>query len=137
MIGLNVCLYNHSVNLNNHVLVLKDMLNNKIKRGYKDLETIFHSDQGSIYTSISFNDFYVNHNIIRSISFAGTPTDNRAIKSKNGWLKAEMKLDFNKDDFNTVDEYINFIIYDYNYLRPAYKPKYKTLVQFRSEQGFI
>ena len=84
MIGLNVCLYNHSVNLNNHVLVLKDMLSNKIKRGYKDLETIFHSDQGSIYTSISFNDFYVNHNIIRSISFAGTPTDNLAIKSKNG-----------------------------------------------------
>ena len=40
MIGLNVCLYKHSVNLNNHVLVLKDMLNNKIKRGYKDLETI-------------------------------------------------------------------------------------------------
>ena len=113
------------------------MLNNKIKRGYKDLETIFHSDQGTIYTSTSFNDVYLNNNIIRSMSRAGTPTDNPVIESKNGWLKAEMKTDFNQNDFNSVEEYIEYIIYDNNFLRPAYKLKYKTPVQFRTEQGFI
>ena len=67
------------MDLENHVLAFKDMINNKIKRGYKDLETIFHSDQGSIYTSTSFNDVCFNNNIIRSMSRAGTPTDNPII----------------------------------------------------------
>ena len=137
IVGSNVCIYRHGVDVNNHVLALKDMLNNKIKRGYKDLETIFHSDQGSIYTSTSFNDVYSNNNIVRSMSRAGTPTDNPVIESKNGWLKAEMKVDFNQNDFNSIDEYINHIIYDNNHLRPSYKLKYKTPVQFRTEQGFM
>lgn len=63
------------------------MLNNKIKRGYKDLETIFHTDQGAIYSSLSFNNILKDFFITRSMSRAGTPTDNPVIESKNGWLK--------------------------------------------------
>ena len=44
----------------NHKYALESMLENKIKRGYKDLDTIFHTDQGMIYSSMSFN------NIIKS-----------------------------------------------------------------------
>ena len=136
IIGSNVCPYNHGVDLNNHILALNDMLENKIKRGYKDLETISHSDQGSIYTSTSFNDVCINNNIIRSMSRAGTPTDNPVIESKNGWLKSEVKVDLNQNDFKDVNDYVTFIINDNNYFRPSYKLKYKTPVQFRTEQGF-
>jgi putative transposase len=40
----------------NHKNALNYMLNEKIKRGYKDLDTIFHTDQGSVYSSVSFNN---------------------------------------------------------------------------------
>jgi transposase InsO family protein len=136
IVGSNVCPYRYGMDLENHVLAFKDMINNKIKRGYKDLETIFHSDQGSIYTSTSFNDVCFNNNIIRSMSRAGTPTDNPIIESKNGWLKSEIQIDIDENDFNSIDEYIEFIINDNNYFRPAYSLKYKTPVQFRTEQGF-
>ncbi len=48
------------------------MLQNKIKRGYKSQETIFHSDQGAIYSSKAFNNVHKNYNIIRSMSRIGT-----------------------------------------------------------------
>lgn len=34
----------------NHKYALESMLENKIKRGYKNLDTIFHTDQGMIYS---------------------------------------------------------------------------------------
>lgn len=73
------------------------MLNNKTKRGYNSQETIFHSDQGAIYSSVAFNNAHQDYNIKRSMSKAGTPTDNPIIESKNGWLKKEMYIDFNQD----------------------------------------
>lgn len=60
------------------------MLNNKIKRGYKELDTIIHIDQSSVYSSVSFNNMFNSYEVTRSMSRAGTPTDNPVIKSKNG-----------------------------------------------------
>lgn len=37
---------------NNHIQALNNMLNIKIKRGYRDLDTIFHTDQGAVYSSM-------------------------------------------------------------------------------------
>lgn len=71
----------------NHKNALNYMLNEKIKRGYKDLDTIFHTDQGSVYSSVSFNNILNSYTITRSMSRAGTTTDNPVIESKNGWLK--------------------------------------------------
>ena len=34
-------------------------------------------------------------------------------------LKIKMYLDFNQNDYSNVEEYINTIIYDHNYLRLA------------------
>ena len=76
----------------NHKNALNYMLNEKIKRGYKDLDTIFHTDQGSVYSSVSFNNILNSYTITRSMSRAGTPTDNPVIESKNGWLKKEIAL---------------------------------------------
>jgi len=68
----------------NHKIALQEMLLNKQKRGYKDQDTIFHSDQGIIYSSLAFNDAHKDYNIVRSMSRIATPTDNPIIESKNG-----------------------------------------------------
>lgn len=136
IIGSDVKPFYYSVSIQNHRLALKDMLNNKIKRGYKDQKTIFHSNQGTIYSSIAFHNAHKDYNIIRSMSRAGMPTDNPIIESKDGWLKKEMYIDFNQDDYETVEDYINAIMYDHNYLSPCYTLNYKTPIEYRTQLGF-
>lgn len=46
------------------------------------------------------------------------------------------KIDFNQDDYETVEDYINAIIYDHNYLRPCYALNYKTPIEYRIQSGF-
>lgn len=120
----------------NHKLALNEMLKTKTKRGYRDLETILHTDQGTVFSSLSFNKTFDNTSIKRSMSRAGTPTDNPVIESKNGWLKKEMYIDFDINDYNTVQEYIKDIVYDNNYYRPSYALKYKTPIEYRTQLGF-
>lgn len=120
----------------NHKNALNYMLNEKIKRGYKDLDTIFHTDQGSVYSSVSFNNILNSYTITRSMSRVGTPTDNPVIESKNGWLKKEMYIDFDINNYNTVQEFIDDIVYDNNNLRPSYALNYKTPVEYRNQLGF-
>jgi len=105
IIGSDVKPFYHGISMKNHRDASQDMLNNKIKRGYINLETIFHSDQGKIYSSMSFNNEHKNYNIKRSMSRMVTPTDNPIIESKNGWLKKEMFIDFNPNDYETPIEY--------------------------------
>ena len=106
----------------NHKRAVENMLNNKIKRGYKDLETIVHTDQGIIYSSVSFNNIFNSYCVTRSMSRAGTPTDNPVIESKNGWIKKEMYIDFDINNYNTV--------------QPSYALKYKTPIEYRTQLGF-
>ena len=120
----------------NHREALNNMLNNKIKRGYENLETIVHTDQGAVYSSVSFNNIFNSYKIARSMSRAGTPTDNPVIESKNGWIKKEMYIDFDINNYNTVQEFIDEIVYDNNYLRPSYALNYKTPVEFKNQLGF-
>lgn len=120
----------------NHRKALKSMLENKIKRGYENLETIFHTDQGSVYSSFSFNKTFDNTLITRSMSRAGTPTDNPVIESKNGWLKKEMYIDFDMNNYNTVQDFIKDIVEDNNYYRPSYALKYKTPIEYKIQLGF-
>ena len=77
----------HGNGILNHREVLNSMLNNKIKRGYKGLETIVHINQGAVYSSVSFNNIFDSYNVDRSMSRVGTPTDNPVIESKNGCIK--------------------------------------------------
>ena len=42
---------------------------------------IFHSDQGSQYTSRTFRSLLANNNVIQSFSNPGTPTDNAVAES--------------------------------------------------------
>lgn len=114
----------------NHREALNDMLNSKIKRGYKDLDTIVHTDKGSVYSSVSFNNIFKSYRVTRSKSRSGTPTDNPVIESKNGWMKKEMYIDFDINNYNTVQEFIDDIVKDNNYFRPSYALNYKILVEY-------
>jgi transposase InsO family protein len=112
-----------------YICGLKDLLS--IKQKYPDLEMILHTDQGSVYASKSFNELLPLYNIVHSMSRAGTPTDNAAMESINGWLKAEMFTDLhltsNENIENEIREYMVF----YNEERPAYSLNYLTPKQYR------
>jgi transposase InsO family protein len=119
-----------------HMRALKWFLKEKQKRGYMAAETILHSDQGSIYASSAFNNAHSNYNIKRSMSRVGTPTDNPVIEAINGWIKDDLRIDFeiwrSKDPIKTIEEYIGY----FNNVRLAYRLKYKTPIQARLELGF-
>lgn len=97
---------------------------------------VLHTDQGAVYSSRAFAKAHEDCNIIRSMSRVGTPTDNPVIESINGWIKAEMRVDFRyweEDDiFKFVDRYVHY----YNNERPAYALNYQSPVQYRTERGF-
>ena len=96
---------------------LKDLL--ELKKQHPEYQMILHSDQGSVYASKAFNDLLPMY-VTRSMSRAGTPTDNSAMESINGWIKAELFMDFHvtgeRPVHDEVDEYIKF----FNEERPAY-----------------
>ena len=62
---------------------------------------------------------------------AGTPTDNAAMEAINGWIKAELFMDFHVTGERAVKEEINDYIAFFNEQRPAYSLNYLTPVQFR------
>lgn len=132
IIGSNVRPFLYCSSPINHKLALESMLKSKIKRGYESQNTIMHSDQGSIYSSIALTQVHKDYTITRSMSRIATPTDNPIIESKNGWLKKEMYMDFNQDDYETVEDYINAIIDDHNNYRPSYALNYKTPIEYRT-----
>ena len=136
IVGYDVRETMHGNGIINHKNALNNMLENKIKRGYKELETIVHTDQGSVYSSMSFNNMFIPYKVIRSMSRAGTPTDNPVIESKNGWIKKEMYIDFDINNYNTVQEFIDDIIWDNNNYRPSYALNYKTPIEYKIQSGF-
>ena len=71
------------------------------------------------------------------MSRAGTPTDNPIIESLNGWIKEEMKIDFNLKSVESIPLFIESYVNYFNNERLSYKLNYKTPVQYRIEQGFV
>ena len=108
---------------------LNDLI--ELKKRNPELETILHTDQGSVYASKAFNELLPLYNIIHSMSRAGTPTDNAAMEAINGWIKAELFTDLhltsNENISDEVEQYIRF----YNEERPAYSLNYLTPKQYR------
>ena len=76
-------------------------------------------------------DHNTAYGIQHSMSRPGTPKDNGAMESINGWMKAEIFTDLhvtgNRPVKEEVDEYITF----FNEERPAYALNYMTPVQYR------
>lgn len=90
---------------------------------------VLHTDQGSVYSSIAYNDLIKDCNIVRSMSRPGKPTDNPVNESLNGWIKEELYMDFkigeciSREEVTAViDSYVIF----YNSKRPCYALGYDT-----------
>jgi len=109
-------------------------LKTKIKE--KTAQVVLHTDQGAVYSSRAFRKAHENYNIIRSMSRVATPTDNPIIESINGWIKEEMKLDFDFDKAENFESFVDDYMYYYNNDRPAYALNYKTPIQYKIEKGF-
>ncbi len=84
---------------------LNQVLERIKKEQTEDLITL-HTDQGSVYSSQAYNKLLENYNIQRSMSRAGTPTDNPVNKSLNGWIKEELFIDF---DIKHVMMFLNLL----------------------------
>ena len=123
-------------NFNSHINALKKLLVKKEERGYKDLETTLHTDQGSIYSSAAFANAHKDYTIKRSMSRIATPTDNPKIEALNGWIKRELACDFSyynsQNPHEALEEYINY----FNNEKPSSILKNKAPIQFRIESGF-
>ena len=93
--------------------------------------------QGSVYSSSGFYQAHKNYtNIKRSMSRGGTPTDNPIIESLNGWIKEEMRKEFNLRNVENLPLFIVYYVHYLNNERLSYKLIYKTPVNLRIEQGF-
>ena len=104
--------------------------------------TILHTDQGSVYSSLAYNDLIKDENIIRSMSRAGTPTDNPVNEALNGWIKEELIIDYNIDscrDRGDVLLKLSRYQYYYNHKRPCFAIGYDTPRNFyeRFQRGEI
>ena len=95
---------------------------------------VLHTDQGSVYASMAYNEIIRDTVVVRSMSRAGKPTDNPVNESLNGWMKEELYMDFkinecrNRDEFiEVLDKYVDF----YNNHRPCYALGYDTPVNYR------
>lgn len=99
--------------------------------------TVLHTDQGAVYSSRAFSRAHFNYNIIiiRSMSRAGTPTDNPIIESLNGWMKAELMLDFGIGKVSNLKKALDQYVHYFNSERFAAALDYKTPIQYRTESG--
>ena len=110
---------------------LRDFL--ELKKNFPDMQTVLHSDQGAVYASKDFNELLPMYNVVRSMSRAGTPTDNAAMEAINGWIKAELFMDFHVTGAASVEKEIDDYILFFNEQRPAYSLSYLTPKQFREQ----
>ena len=123
---------NHTVNHKS----MPDIDDNKIKEEQTQEPIILHTDQGSVYSSKNYNNLLNEFNIQRSMSRAGTPTDNPVNESLNGWIKEELIIDFDLKHCEDVPNLIKLYINYYNNERPSYALNYKTPIQYKIESGF-
>lgn len=101
-----------------------------LKKGYAGLKMTLHSDQGAVYSSKAFNELLPTYGIERSMSRAGTPTDNAAMEAINGWVKDELFSDFSIDGSDDVEKSVRAYVEYFNERRPAFALGYLTPKQF-------
>lgn len=96
--------------------------------------TVLHTDQGSVYASVAYNEIIKDTLIVRSMSRAGKPTDNPVNEALNGWVKEELMTDFRIDRCRTRAEVVSCIeryVHFYNEERPCFAIGYDTPANFR------
>jgi len=71
------------------------------------------------------------------MSRAGTPTDNPVNESLNGWIKAELFIDFNLAESSDVHNSIKDYVHYYNNERFSYALKIKPQQSLNLNWGLI
>ena len=66
----------------------------------------------------------------------GTPTDNPIIESINGWVKEEMKIDFEMDTYEHIGDFLSEFVVYYNTQRPSYSLNYMTPIEYKNTHGW-
>ncbi len=107
----------------------------ELKKKHPEYQMVLHSDQGSVYASKAYNELLPMYGITRSMSRAGTPTDNAAMESINGWIKAELFTDLHVTGKRPVAEEIEDYIVFFNEQRPSYSLGYLTPKQYRERHA--
>ena len=110
----------------------------KLLIGKKEEQTpqvVFHTDQGSVYSSRTFYQVHEHYNILRSMSREGTPTDNPIIEALNGWMKEELYLDFGLVSTEDVPLLLDKYVHYFNNRRPVAALGYKSPVQYKTKPG--
>ena len=76
------------------------------------LSLLFHSDQGAIYTSLSFSSYLRAHGVTQSFSKKGTPHDNGHMESFFATLKKEeiyrRKYNTPEEFFESIEKYVQY-----------------------------
>ena len=108
---------------------LNDLI--ELKKEHPEYRMILHSDQGTVYASKAFNELLPMYHIDHSMSRAGTPTDNATMEAINGWIKAELFMDFHVTGEKSVNQEIDDYIQFFNEQRPAYSLGYLTPKQYK------
>ena len=97
-------------------------------------KTVLHTDQGSVYASMAYNELIADTNIQRSMSRAGKPTDNPVNESLNGWIKEELYMDFKIErcfDREDIKEVVGRYVDYYNKQRPCYAIGYDLTIALK------
>lgn len=71
----------------------------------------------------------------RIMSRAGTPTDNAAMESINGWIKTELSVEFHLEDKTDVPKSVARYVQFFNEERLAYSLGYPCGICFPSPCG--
>lgn len=110
------------------------LLSSTFKKAFSDrgkpAGLIFHSDQGSQYTSKAFSNLLKENGITQSLSMPGQPLDNAVAESFFSAFKKEeaYRKDYvsERHFIESVTKYIDF----YNNARPHKTNRYKTPTEF-------
>ena len=128
-----VVAYRLSIRLNSNLALLtfKDAYQN---RGEPN-DLLFHSDQGSQYTSIEFMNTLKALKIKQSFSNPGNPYDNAVMESFFATLKKEEVHRKKYKDYDDLKESINKYIVFYNNVRPHKSLNYLTPTKFEDSNS--
>jgi putative transposase len=105
------------------------------KEKYMGLETIFHTDHGSVYSSKGYNEILQPYDTARTMSDPGTPTQNGAMEAINGWLKTELFADFGIAGSGDVPKQVADYVRYFNEGRPMCCLGYLTPKQHGDAHG--
>ena len=106
-------------------LVTATFKNAYVARGNPN-DLVFHSDQGTQYTSIAFRNLLVSCGVAQSYSYPGRPVDNAVAESFFANLKRE---ELYRHDYRSEREFreaVSKYIYNYNSVRPHRFNNYRS-----------